>query len=92
MPRIEINLPDDVAGGVYADFAAVWHSRDVFTLDFAAVTNPARASEEKPEEPVTKARIVTRVRIPPGQVFELMKALEQELTKWEQQNPGRRNP
>ncbi len=28
-------------------------------------------------------RIVSRVRIPPSQVFEIMKTLEQQLTRWE---------
>jgi hypothetical protein len=32
---------------------------------------------------------VARVRVPPNQVFEIMKALERQLTGWEQET-GRR--
>jgi hypothetical protein len=28
-------------------------------------------------------QVVSRVRIPPSQVFEIMKALEQQLSQWE---------
>ena len=37
------------------------------------------------------ARVVSRVRIPPEQVFELAKALTQQLEFWEQET-GRRPP
>ena len=40
---------------------------------------------------IIPARVVARVRIPASQVFELMKALEQQLTAWELQT-GRRSP
>jgi hypothetical protein len=36
-----------------------------------------------------QAQIVSRVRVPPSQVFEIMKALERQLTAWEQAT-GRR--
>ena len=32
------------------------------------------------------ARVVARVRIPPGQVWELMKSLEQNLSAYEREN------
>lgn len=35
------------------------------------------------------ARIVARIKIPPAQVFELMKALEQQLTAWEKETGQR---
>jgi hypothetical protein len=38
-----------------------------------------------------KARVVSRVRIPPAQVFELMKALEKQLTQWEASTGARRD-
>jgi len=34
---------------------------------------------------------VSRVRIPPDQVFELMKALEQQLTMWENETGKRKS-
>jgi hypothetical protein len=40
---------------------------------------------------VVPARVVSRIRIPPDQVFELAKALTQQLEFWERET-GRRNP
>ena len=75
-PQAHIHIPDDRVEGTYADFVSVWHSREAFVLDFAVLAQPATAQQ-------LNARVVTRVRIPPSQVFEIMKALEQQLTAWE---------
>jgi hypothetical protein len=84
--NVEVQMPEELIGGTYADFVAVWHSRDSFTLDFAAMSGPQQVVTNEAGERVTqgKARVVSRVRIPPAQVFELMKALEKQLTQWEQ--------
>jgi hypothetical protein len=71
-----IHLPDEHHAGAYADFVSVWHTKDVFVLDFAVLTQPTTPGQ-------LNGRVVSRVRIPPAQVFEIMKALEQQLTKWE---------
>ena len=34
-------------------------------------------------DPLTPTRFVSRIRLPPRQVWELMRALEKELTAWE---------
>src|SRR4051794_20537024 len=78
-PRVQqahIQVPDEALEGTYADFVSVWHGRDAFVLDFAVLSQPATAT-------ALNARVVSRVRIPPSQVFEIMKALEQQLTAWE---------
>ncbi|MDR2620787.1 MAG: DUF3467 domain-containing protein [Propionibacteriaceae bacterium] len=80
--RLQIGMPVDQAAGVYADFVRAWHTNDAFVLDFAALHEPAQATEEGV---VIKAGVVSRVRIPPSQVFELMKALEQQLSAWEKE-------
>lgn len=91
MSNVEISMPEELIPGTYADFVAVWHSRDSFTLDFAAMAGPATTRQNDAGEPVTtgKARVVARVRIPPSQVFELMRALEKQLTQWEAQGKRR---
>lgn len=86
MTEFSIEVPPEKAGGVYADFVSLWHSDDVFTLDFAAVTSPPQAVVDpmtQEQSVQVAAQVVSRVRIPPGQVFEIMKALEQHLTEWE---------
>ncbi|MDR0416195.1 MAG: DUF3467 domain-containing protein [Propionibacteriaceae bacterium] len=82
--RIQIALPPKHVAGVFADFVRAWHTKDSFVLDFAAFTEPV-IREEDTGDFVHNAAIVSRVRIPPSQVFELMKALEQQLSSWEKE-------
>lgn len=86
--HFEIDLPPEVIDGHYADFANVWHTSDVFVMDYVALAQPPREGRH-PEsgEAVTivPARVVSRIRIPPGQVFELAKALTRQLEAWEQE-------
>ena len=83
--QIQLTLPDEVELGVHADFARVWHTEEAFVLDFAAVTGPFQPGEDETGNPVTMvdARVAARVRLAPTHVFELMKALEQQLSQWE---------
>ncbi|WP_248242563.1 DUF3467 domain-containing protein [Microbacterium kunmingense] len=95
VPRqFEIDLPPDLIGGNYADFANVWHSSTVFVMDFLTLAQPPH-DETDPEtgerRTIVPARVVSRIRIPPEQVFELAKALTQQLEFWEQET-GRKPP
>ncbi len=92
--QFEIDLPPEIIPGNYADFANVWHTPTVFVMDFVTLAQPPR--EETDEDTgarvaVVPARVVSRIRIPPEQVFELAKALTQQLEYWEQET-GRRSP
>ena len=93
-PRMRVSMPDDKAQGVYADFVSVWHTNDVFTFDFAALTRPVSRVEDEDGSTVAQAQaqIVARVRVPPSQVFEIMKALERQLTAWEHETGRRPRP
>ena len=84
-PAAQIQLPDDLVEGTYADFVSVWHSRHVFVLDFAVLAQPVVANQ-------IVSRVVSRIRIPPAQVFEIMKALEQQLTAWESDRAAEKRP
>jgi hypothetical protein len=79
--QAHIHIPEDRVEGTYADFVSVWHSKDVFVLDFAVLSQPTTPAQ-------LNSRVVSRVRIPPSQVFEIMKALEQQLTAWEKERGG----
>jgi hypothetical protein len=82
--RLTMDITPEVEGGVYANFVNVWHSKDEFTFDFGAMSRPPRAGHDESGEFMHLAtRIVARVRVPPGQVFEIMKALETQLSAWE---------
>ena len=82
--RIQFSLPTGQAAGVFADFIRAWHTKDAFVLDFASYIEPPTLNEAA-DELLLNASVVSRVRIPPGQVFELMKALEQQLSAWEKE-------
>jgi hypothetical protein len=92
--QFEIDLPPDAVAGSYADFANVWHTPTVFVMDFLTLAQPPH-DEVDPATGVSRtvvpARVVSRIRIPPEQVFELAKALTQQLEFWEQET-GRRAP
>ena len=84
--RINMNLPVEQEAGSYANFAGVWHGADGFVLDFAVVTHPPLPAEDPATgESVTQisARVVSRVRIPTSQAWELMRALNEQLSQWE---------
>jgi len=85
MPRIQLSLPPDKATGVFADFVRAWHTKDGFILDFSAYLEPPMHDAEA-NDIIQQSVVVSRVRIPPSQVFELMKALEQQLSMWETEN------
>ncbi|MFF4778446.1 DUF3467 domain-containing protein [Microtetraspora fusca] len=86
--RLEVTISPEVEAGQYANFASVWHTRDGFILDFAVITRPPAIADD-PQSGTqyvsVPTRIVSRIRIPPAQVFELMKALEQQLTAFEKE-------
>lgn len=92
--QINFDLPAEVEAGSFADFASIWHTDNVFVLDFASLRGPATETHDELGEPQrsVNARVVTRVRIPPEQVFELAKALTRELEIWEQQTGKRATP
>ena len=92
--QFEIDLPPELIGGAYADFANVWHTPTVFVMDFLTLAQPPR--EQVDAETGERAHHRARARRgphpdPPEQVFELAKALTQQLEFWEQET-GRRTP
>src|SRR6266540_4800761 len=73
--ELQINVPDEVAPGVYSNMVLVWHTPYEFTLDFAAI--------EPTDSNRVPCRVVSRVRIPPTVIFDLMRALNENMSKYE---------
>lgn len=93
MPRrLSVSATPEIEAGVYADFVSVWHQPHLFVLDFSVHTNPPQVVEVEGQKTVNvPARMVARVRIRPEQIWEIMKALEQQLSRWEkEQDKSRR--
>ena len=71
--KLEIQVDDDVAQGVYANLAVVNHSDAEFTIDFIFV---------QPQAP--RAKVRSRVITSPKHIKRLLLALEDNLKKYEQ--------
>jgi hypothetical protein len=86
--RVEMTVTPETEVGAYAAFVSVWRTQDCFVLDFATEVRPPEVTED-PEAGTlyvhVPARVVSRVRIPPSQVWELMKTLEQNLSAYERE-------
>lgn len=82
--QFRIDVPMEEAGGVYANFLAVWHTQHEFTLDFAG-TQPAQPSDPEDDNSpiVVPCHVVSRVRIPVSVVFDVLRALNQNMTQYE---------
>ncbi|MDR1833740.1 MAG: DUF3467 domain-containing protein [Propionibacteriaceae bacterium] len=87
--QMRIRMSEQTALGVFADFIRAWHTNDSFVLDFVALNEPVHADEDDGSM-IIDGSVTARVRIPPGQVFELMKALEQQLSAWEREHPDKK--
>ena len=85
-----MQITPETEGGVYSNFVAVWHTAHEFTLDFCS-TQPPQVDDSGDQ--FVPARVVSRVKIPPTMLFELLKALNTNMTNYEKvfgeiQQPG----
>lgn len=81
---LEIAVPPEEEVGVYANLLAIWHTQDEFTFDFAVKQPSQLRQDDGGDDKVhVPARVVSRVRVPPGQVFEILKALNENMTHYE---------
>lgn len=70
--RIEIELSEEIAQGIYSNLAIISHSQSEFILDFVRVV---------PGSP--KARVKSRILLTPERAQSLMAALQDNLSKFE---------
>ena len=68
--QLQIDLPQDVAEGVYSNFAIISHSSSEFVLDFAAIVPGA-----------PKASVRSRVLMAPEHVKRLLGALQESMSR-----------
>lgn len=71
-PKMEIELPAEVAGGQYANLAIITHSRSEFIVDFAAVL---------PGLP--KAKVKNRIILTPESAKRLLLSLQENVARYE---------
>lgn len=73
--NINIELPEDVAEGIYSNLAIITHSNSEFIVDFIRIM-PG----------VPKAKVKSRVVLTPQHAKRLLKALGENVAKFEQMN------
>ena len=70
--QINIELTDEVAGGIYSNLAIITHSPTEFILDFVSMMPGA-----------PKAKVKSRIVMTPQHAKRLYKALADNLSKYE---------
>ncbi|UBM60963.1 DUF3467 domain-containing protein [Marinilongibacter aquaticus] len=70
--QINIEIPEDLAEGVYANLAMIAHSHSEFVLDFIRLM-PG----------VPKAKVKSRIILTPEHAKRLLQALEDNIAKYE---------
>lgn len=73
--QLNIELPEDIAEGVYANLAIISHSNTEFVVDFVRIV---------PNAP--KAKVKSRVILTPEHAKRLLGALADNIQKFEAQN------
>ena len=80
--ELKIDVPPELEGGTYANVLNVWHTPYEFTLDFGVMQQVVES--EDADAPVqVPVRVVSRVRIPVTLLFEVLKALNTNMTGYE---------
>ena len=72
--QINIELTDEIAGGIYSNLAIITHSPTEFVLDFVSLMPGA-----------PKAKVKSRIVMTPQHAKRLYKALADNLSKYESQ-------
>lgn len=75
--QINIEMPEEIAEGIYSNLAIISHSQSEFVLDFVRIL---------PNVP--KAKVKSRIIITPHHAKRFLKALEDNVKKYEAQHGG----
>lgn len=71
--QLNIEIPADLANGVYANFVIIGHSQAEFVADFISML----------PTPVSKPQVCSRVIMSPQHAKRLMMALQENIRKYE---------
>ncbi len=81
--HLQFVVPEDLGNGQYADIVSVWHNPFGFTLDFAVLDQPQQI--EGSDDVVVPAHVTARMKIPATVVFQIARAIADNVTKYEAQ-------
>lgn len=71
--QIQIKVKDETLEGRYANIAQIQHTKEEFVLDFMSIFPP-------------QGSLSARVIVSPGHFKRMIKAMQQNLQKYEEQN------
>lgn len=81
--RFEIHVPEELREGRYANFLSVWHGQHDFTLDFAVTDQPIPGEPLEDGSVAIPCRVVSRIRIPASVADDVLRAIAQNVTDYE---------
>lgn len=91
--NFQIEVADEVREGHYANFLSIWHSQHDFTFDFAVTEQPiAGGLDGEPGSVTVPCKVVSRVRIPASAIEDVLRAIAQDVTEYENQVGRIRRP
>ena len=70
--EIPVDFPKELMGGVYSNNMTVSHTREEFIMDFLMLTPPSGA-------------VTARVIVSPGHIKRIARALQDNISKYEQE-------
>lgn len=79
--QLNVELPNEMRVGVAAEIAAVWHTREGFTIDFISPYSPAVPGADG--QATQPAQVVSRVRLPVGVIFQVARAISENVAIYE---------
>lgn len=82
--ELKLDVPAELEGGTYANVLNVWHTAYEFTLDFGVMQQVGEPDPEDSDAALqVPVRVVSRVRIPVTLLFQVLKALNTNMTGYE---------
>lgn len=75
--HLNVRMPEQLAGGVWSNFALVHHSEHEFTIDFVRLDSASLSAEGE-----MQGIVVSRVGLSPLFVRQLIRALEDNWAKY----------
>lgn len=82
--NVRFYVPPEQEAGTFAETVAVWHTPYDFVIDFAAIQLAQPSDPENPHSPLeVPARVVSRVRIPVGLVFDVIQTINARMDSYE---------
>ncbi|MGH9190235.1 MAG: DUF3467 domain-containing protein [Acidimicrobiales bacterium] len=82
--HFRIEVPDDLQDGRYSNFLSVWHGPHDFTLDFAVTGQGTPEDGADGAAVVVPARVVSRIKVPLTMVQDVLRALAENVTSFEE--------